>query len=227
MYQLCYWYESEYASLTAACGRRLIVYPQLLQEPPIVPMDYLPFVYESFPLDSPWTQDRLVEGNIWLLPHHHLHNSTSLSSMSTSISMSEEGTAEEHRIPSISSIASLSFTSGNNEDCYSTGGLNLGASTGCSSDSNLALLQYAAVVVIGFSKEMRRYCAGVMTADDAYIPAAMEFATSRLPHVVCFFDRGSRHSSGKPDPTVVLPELLTSTGKPSTFLMYARSVSKA
>lgn len=35
------------------------------------PLDWLPWVYEVYPLQSDWVQQRLAAGDIWLLPQPH------------------------------------------------------------------------------------------------------------------------------------------------------------
>lgn len=174
--------------------------------PSVQPLSYLPWVYEAYPLDACWTKQRLVEGQIWLLPSKQLQDSDSVSSNINN--HSHDG-----------SLASNNSSSGMASD---SDGTVVGVSQTEIEGDGQGLQQYAAVVVVDFSLEARRYCAGVMTAEDAYIAPAVEFVASRLPHFVCFCDRGSRHSSGKPDPDVVLPAVITSTGPPSCFVVYAR-----
>lgn len=175
------------------------------QELPIPLPDYLPWVYETFPMDADWTKQRLAEGQIWLLPSKQLQDSSCVSSDSSS----DNGNC-------ISIDSSTDMAGSSSED--SSQGNHLEVSAG-----HQNLQSCTALVVMDFSKEMRRYCAGVMTVEDAYIAAALEFVSSQLPHHVCFFDRGSRHSSGKPDPDVVLPAVMTTTGTLPCFIVYARS----
>lgn len=68
----------------------------------------------------------------------------------------------------------------------------------------------------------------MLTAGDAFVPPALEFVGNREPHFVAFVDRGSRHSSGKPDPDVVLPEVLTMPeGENSCFSVYTMPAAHA
>jgi hypothetical protein len=84
--------------------------------------------------------------------------------------------------------------------------------------------RYAAVVIATWSAEFRRRCVGILTAGDAFVAPALHFVGSREPHFVSFVDRGSRHSSGKPDPNVVLPEVFRLTaGDSNCFIVYARN----
>lgn len=83
---------------------------------------------------------------------------------------------------------------------------------------------YAAVVLATWSPEFRRRCVGILAAGDAFVAPALHFIADREPHFVSFVDRGSRHSSGRPDPTVVLPEVFNITeGDSNCFIVYARN----
>jgi hypothetical protein len=83
---------------------------------------------------------------------------------------------------------------------------------------------YAAVVLATWSPEFRRRCVGILSAGDAFVAPALHFVGSREPHFVSFVDRGSRHSSGRPDHTVVLPEVFSLTeGDSNCIIVYARN----
>jgi hypothetical protein len=88
--------------------------------------------------------------------------------------------------------------------------------------------QYAAVVLATWSPEFRRRCVGILSAGDAFVAPALHFVGNRELHFVSFVDRGSRHSSGKPDPSVVLPEVFRLTeGDSNCFIVYARNEAAA
>jgi hypothetical protein len=96
------------------------------------------------------------------------------------------------------------------------------------SEGNPQQQQYAAVVLATWSAEFRRRCVGILTAGDAFVAPALHFVGSREPHFVSFVDRGSRHSSGKPDASVVLPEVFRlMEGDGNCFIVYARNEATA
>lgn len=192
----------------------------LIQVAPNLPVEQLPWAYETFPLDAPWMLESLAQGRVWLLPCSRLREPEGSSNKPTdndsSGSLSAVSSTGGSGSCSTSSLSSLSIS-----DEAGVGSIG-------PSSTKLAICvdhcpqQYAALVVTDFSIEMRRYCAGAMTADDTYIAGAIQLVASQLPHFLCFCDRGSRHSSGKPDPHVVLPTVITETGRASCFTAYAR-----
>uniref|UniRef100_A0A383W008 N-acetyltransferase domain-containing protein n=1 Tax=Tetradesmus obliquus TaxID=3088 RepID=A0A383W008_TETOB len=175
--------------------------PELQLVPADLPQDWLPWVYECWPLDSPYVQERLQDGEIWLLPHpstpvHHSASSSSMCSSATSFTSSSSSSSQQ-----LLQAAGLATDSGGNLQQH-----------------------YAAVVLATWSPEFRRRCVGILAAGDAFVAPALHFVGSREPHFVSFVDRGSRHSSGKPDPTVALPEVFSLTeGDSNCFIVYARN----
>ncbi|KAF6253297.1 acyl-CoA N-acyltransferase [Scenedesmus sp. NREL 46B-D3] len=190
--------------------------PEMRLVPEALPQDWLPWVYESWPLDSPYVQQQLQEGAIWLLQDpaaavHHSASSSSMCSTTTSFSSSKSLGIANNSTPS-----SLSHSS-SSQQLLGAAGLSVGR------DGN-PQQHYAAVVLAAWSPEFRRRCIGILTAGDAFVAPALDFIGSREPHFVSFVDRGSRHSSGRPDLSVVLPEVFNLTeGDSSCFIVYARN----
>eukprot|EP00882_Tetradesmus_deserticola_P031924 GHRQ01036108.1.p1 GENE.GHRQ01036108.1~~GHRQ01036108.1.p1 ORF type:complete len:329 (+),score=138.91 GHRQ01036108.1:376-1362(+) len=189
--------------------------PELRLVPADLPQEWLPWVYEPWPLDSSYVQKRLQEGAVWLLPFPAtaVQHSASRSSMYSSSTSCSSSTCINSDHGNTSAPLSNSSSS---QQLLSAAGVpvdNDGSPQQC----------YAAVVLAAWSPEFRRRCAGILTAGDAYVAPALDFISSREPHFVSFVDRGSRHSSGSPDPSVVLPEVFSLTEARSCFCVYARS----
>jgi len=186
----------------------------VLQLPADTPLQWLPWVYESQPLDSKWAAEQVQAGRVWLLRDLATDNnwiSSAVSSSSAASSSLPISSSMHH----ISSFTSSSLMNANADVNCSSSGVAEGAG-----EAAPGLCQ--AVVVLTWSLEFRRMCAGVLTAGDAYLPAALELIFSRVPHCVCMCDRGTRHSSGSPDPGVALPQVFKSTGSTSCFVVYSR-----